>query len=759
MPTSPKIFFLLATLAAAVGPAAAQPDTPRDQAREILALRSAAGQVLDEVRSRSSTQSWDHVVLTEQLAAAMVKDAGAHRRPSDSRPRALRLAEQHQRAALELALSNAVAAAQTRSPRPIRREDVLEMVGPSWTEQIEQSLAAFRDSQFEAVFAGARLRAVALQQQAALAALKYPEPAELDGQLLALWQARKDPAAVLADNDFNALEGWLKKQGSRSTGPLLEEVEQQLGDLAARRKDEVRRQYEAQRAALQERADHLPGQLLTKPAIANDLRTAIASEVEKRKRQAADTGAAVPVYPAFQIVSSNAWPTAERLEAERLTSFLEASGLPRLSADSLQKSIEREPGRHRMRADSETVFFAELRPAARAEVAAAHVKKAGAPDPVRAEVEARLAEGGSAQAIFDARLKTQLGAALETARNRVAEQQRERQLGFIPGAEPLSDALLAKVQERAGKPVADLKEGLAFLDATAEPVLEEAEARAVGDLNQAIAAGYSAMQAQAQLVRTLEATRREQLVRDVAAERPVDAVLKEWTTDFTKQWSRQAAEQKLAYEEPLAVTRDLLNKTVRQLYDAQKKDPTTLATTASPGQPSPASAALSPTENQRDEPDEAEQKAEVEQRTLEEILLVPCDASLVIRDLSENECEAVLRMGPDAEPVSVRFAPNAAEQAAQALFEGLKPSLARLVDENKGRWSNRQRNLFGFRRKQEPELRFYMVVRSREIRHQTSLLLRQQIGELLQQWTEANRPGQPVALDWTVGLGAVVGPE
>ena len=65
----------------------AEPGTPRDQARTILALRSAAGQVMAELQQRSSTQTWDTVQLTEQLTAQMLSDPSAHRRPQDSRNR------------------------------------------------------------------------------------------------------------------------------------------------------------------------------------------------------------------------------------------------------------------------------------------------------------------------------------------------------------------------------------------------------------------------------------------------------------------------------------------------------------------------------------------------------------------------------------------------------------------------------------------------------------------------------------------------
>lgn len=741
---------------------AAAAGSPRDRAREILALRSAAGQVMEELGARSTTQQLDTVQLTEQLTALMLKDPAAHRRPGDSRNRSRQLAEQQQRLALERALSNAVSAAQARSPLPIRREDVLELVGPSWADEINRSLTLFLSNQFASVFSGARVRAVALQQKTALENLRYPDPGELDIRLLALWQQRQDEAVVLQSGDFDQLGGWIKSLTGRPVGPLFEEVEQQFNEASARRKDELRRQYDLQLGALRARADHVPARAIARSTIAAELRASAEADVAARQIEAREAGSPLPVYPVFQVIQSNAWHLASQIEADRLSSYLRESGQPRVESQRLQEAITREPARHRTRTDSEQIFRASLWPAVRDEVSAAYARKVGAPDPARNEVRDALGGADQTGRAFQEQLNRALSDALQAARAAVAEEQYQAHFGFIPGAEPLSDELLARIQNRNGKPVTTLDELLALLpdhpDVDPAGLLEETTALAVQHFNQALTDGYEALQEQARLVRAVEVDRREELARDVAAERPVDDVLKAWTADFTRRWKTVAATQNSRYEEPLAATRDLLNKTVRQLYDAQKKADAAPTATATPGNPSPAAAAVSPRENQRDEPEDKEDQAEVEQHTLEEVLLVPCDASLVIRDVSPNECEAVLRLGPEAAPVTVRFAPDAAEQAATALFEGLRPALAGLVDEQKAKWKGR-RNFLGFHRKETPELRFYMVVRSREIRHQTSLLLRNQISELLQQWSETNHPGQPVTLDWTVGLGAVALPE
>lgn len=733
-------------------------DSPRDRARAVLALRSAAGQVMDEMNQRASTQSWDAVQMTESVASGMLKDPAAHRRIQESRSRSRSLAEKLQRAALETALSNAVAEAQARSPLPIRREDVLELVGPSWSDQVSKTLALFMSNQFDSVFVGARLRAVALQQKSALDALRFPESGELDARMLALWQEHKNAEATLEAGDFDKLGGWLKTFAAPKTDQLLEEVERQIGDAAGRRKDEIHQQYSRQIAVLQESVAKLPRQFILQSDMAGKLMAATEADYAERKQAARDAGAAAPVYPVFQIIQSNAWAMAEKLEAANWSAFLLEQNLPVISTDSVRKEVERDLARHRSRETSIAALTDAFTTGKRSEAIAAFAKQREASEPARAAFEKHVAGDGQSGHVFHERLAQAIATSSDQARALIVEQQIKKDLSFLPGEEPLDEALVARVMEREGSPVKNLSEALSFLGdpskVDASRLLEETESRAVERVNTAIASAQQAVQAQESLVRELETARREQLARDVAADRPVDTIVKEWTADFSKQWSKRAGDRKIRYAEPLPVTRDLINKTVRQLYDAQKQQKDALASTATPG-PAP----LSPSENQRDEPTEDKDKAEVEQHTKEEQLLVACDASLVIRDIGDHQCEASMRIGPDSQPILVRFAPDNAESAAHALFEGIRPALAGLVEGRQAVWKSGSRTFLGFRRKTAPELRFYMVVRSKEIRHQTSLLLRSQISALLQDWSAENHPGQPVALDWTVGLGAVVGPE
>ncbi len=754
MPTSIHRCLLLLVLAFFNARPARSEDggSSRDQARAVLALRSAAGQVMETLRSQTSTQQWDTARLADQLADDMLAGDREHRRRADSQARCRIQAEQHQRAALEAALNRAVDAAQARSILPIRREEVLALVGLPWEQEVQAGVSRFMEQQFDAVFREARMKAVERQRQEALVNLRYPAIDELDPRLLERWQTKKDPAARLEADDFNVLDRWLAAYSAPASEHLLEETEKALREAAAGRKDEIRRQYTHQLDVVDRQADTLSRDVRSAPSLAQLLRRELDGALREQRMAAAEFP---PLYPAFQVVSSNIWAIAEEVERQRLTAYWDDQGQPAAEAEILRKEILRDPARHRRRDESGKLLVQELAGPAR-QAAARALSRAGAgPETDPVFWENRLSGDAPAARAFRARWQQAVQSALPAVRESIRQQQHNAFQALLPGSAPLDEAVLGRLQERSGKLAQTLEEAWVLLhgnQAVRPPstnLLEETETQLLEEINQGFAAAWSALQEQAALVRELERDGRAQLAKDVAADRPVDQLVKAWTTDFAHRWKERA---KPPYLEPLPSTRDLINKTVRQLYDAQKKQQEA-EQSAVAATPAPASAALSPSEQQRDEPDRKEDRAETQQATIEEMILVPCDASLVIRDVADRQCEAVLQADPDQPPVSVRFAPDQPEEAARALFDALRPSLTGLAENRREAWQGSRRSLLGWRRKAPPELRFYMVVLSREIRHQTSLMLRSEIRDLLQAWSESQNPALSVSLDWTVGLG------
>lgn len=759
MRTNHLLLILLAGLVAPLRVSADEAVSPRDNARAMLALRSAAGYVLEEMSRRSGTQAWDTVALTDYLATAMLDHPGEHRRPKqDSRPRSLTLATEFQSAALDLVLSNAVAEARSRSPMPVSVDDVLALTGPGWREHSAAALAWFASNQFEVVFQDARLRAVARQRKAGLEGVRYPEAGALDDRLTGISKQQDPPGARLEAKSFNALDGWLKSLDGGNRTPLFEEVQKQVEEAMASRKDEIRRQYEEQVAAVEQQAGTMAGALIVYPAMTNDLVRSLDAVIQQRRVRAAEAGSAVPVYPAFGIVNDFIRELAERIEAARLKDYLATGALPAVTEKQLKDVITGDLPAHVTRARSEEILLAGLVPEKSREAAMAFAKRAGAPvDDARALAERLNAKYPVAEA-FGSWLRAHVTGTLDRVRDEIAHDQLERRLPFLPGTRPLPDAMIAEVVKREGKPFADFADAVHWVRGEtvtpfdASGLLEETTIKSLASVNESVRLAHETVQAQRRVVRDIETTRRESLVRDVAADRSVDAILKDWITAFEREWKQAESGLRAVYPGMLASTRDELNKAVRQLYDTLKQQQA--------GTPAPANAAVSPSEQQRDEPDEEDKdSAEVVEHTVEEALLLSCDASLIIYDVAPGLCEAVLWLGAEGPAMKIQFPPDDPEKAAGLLFEQLKPALADLMASKDDTWARPGRVLLVFRRKQELIFRFYMIINSREIRHQTSLSLRAKIGELLQEWSTGHRDGQAIKLDWTVGLGAASGRE
>jgi hypothetical protein len=102
---------------------------------------------------------------------------------------------------------------------------------------------------------------------------------------------------------------------------------------------------------------------------------------------------------------------------------------------------------------------------------------------------------------------------------------------------------------------------------------------------------------------------------------------------------------------------------------------------------------------------------------------------------------------------SVSFNPGKPQDAATAIFEGMKPHLKALWSDTIQEWQKEHSGLGFLKRRTAPKLNLFVVIESEDVRHRMSLQLRQQIEEALAEWGKGSEKGTPeVELDWKVGL-------
>ena len=125
------------------------------------------------------------------------------------------------------------------------------------------------------------------------------------------------------------------------------------------------------------------------------------------------------------------------------------------------------------------------------------------------------------------------------------------------------------------------------------------------------------------------------------------------------------------------------------------------------------------------------------------------DAVLIVRDTRWRRAQVVLMDAGQQVLASATFRPDRIDDAAREIYALITPALTTALDDRKDGWS---KALVG-EGEPGPQLKIFLFIQSREIRHLTSLRLRHLMQQQVDAWSAANLPGQPpVNLVWIVGL-------
>ncbi len=740
-----------AALGLALGLAAAAlagPDapTPKQRAKEQLAVRAAASRVLDALRAGADGLDEESARLTEALARRMLAEPGAFRRADAAKTRARGVARELWRAGLGAALTNAVRAAQEQSPLPVRPGDVLGVLGADWDRLTAASADAFLSNRYDRLFADARTRAVSIQQREAERAIRYPEPGAVDAQ----WTALVNEAGEPAPNAEASLSAWITAQLARPAGALFDEVARRLDDAGRAAAAEAARQYARQTNALA--GADLPGDARAADRIEPVLRAAVERAAGAARREAEAAGSVAPVYPAFSAALRRAGFEARRIEQERLVEFVGRSQAVRLAEDDAVEEMVRDPVRHHRAAESAERLVDVAMDKARDRLAAAY------DGPARAAYFAEQLRGdGPAARAFRRLADTAVAAVLPAARARAAERQLAPLADGLNPARAAPDELVARWHDRGSRGAGTVDEALARLkeeglEASVPALIVESAEQLVARVDARVRAACAALDGQLQIIRDLEREKAEALQRDVASGRPVDRIIREWRDALAARWA-EAVPAGSPYTRVLARAEDQLEKTVRQLYDARRQERARAAAAESvPADPvPPRTDAL---ERGTDPPETAQDEDRDKKGGLsDDLLLSGADVVLTLTDRSLREGLGALQIG-DREAAAFTYDPAAAQAAADAIFEAVREPLTQAMADRGAGWGRASGGFLFFRRAKPPEFKIYVIVESHEVRHRTSLLLRKKVNDLLEEWSAANRPGrEPVVLRWTVGLG------
>lgn len=733
--------------------------TPMDRAKRSMAIRAAAKRVIEDSHSLLDAPE-TRSAMREKMAAFMRADIIAHKSRDASRKLCLGCARESIRDLLVSNVVLAVADASRHSPLPITIADVLANVDSNWTGSADQAAGGFTERHFEIVFDEARKSVTANQRFEAEKRIDYPPYPVLNQELTRLAGKK----TTLARAEFEAAEKWWSNMEFKKIQPLFDEVRSDLNTTFKNIGNAIAVQYENQSVLCREAGSNR-----------NDIECYLTSAgiherivlICREKLHPADPappggGLSAPVYELFDVIDADIRKTAEKKETEYFSDYIRSlTNLP-VSTRALEKAILSDPAAHKNALQS-GVFFNKIFVRDLSGWAASnYVWRPNTDALVRNDATAKyftgqlVATGAAMASVWGKCVQRALETPLAAARAEIAQNQADKHFSRLNAAESFPDNIVDMLAEKRNftgfKTMAELTEALPELTPApkkTETLLEETEALAIARANELNAAAEQAVRGQERCLWELEKEMLPQLEQQVAERKPVSEISSAWSDELSKRWTIQAQNTTLHYRSLLGRTSALLNKTVRQLYNAK------LAKAEKPGA-TPDSAKQTPKVKQeepsRQPPSNSGGASEAEAKTSKKTKGdISADLFLVIRDIENNACEALLETEDGSTLAKTTFNPDQVEHAAEKIFSSFRAdihdTMASKLIVRKGAFFG----LFPARRSVPKEISIYIVAPSARVRLKTSLLIREQIENLIDQWAqEASSPAPK--LRWGTGF-------
>ncbi len=756
---------LLLMFLAAVGRSQDAHVEARNRAMRQLAVRAAAQKVVDSLQTPPEPTEEDMRRLVADLGADMMANVDTHCDPAASRTLCVRLLAEQRRRALDQWIDDAVARAREQTDLPLRREDVLELIGDDWEKRVTSDANQFADRHIDEAFTRSRKQSVAIQRDELKGRIRMPEQNALESKLA---EIASPPGKPLPPPDaLDTLTGWLASFAAPPDRPLFKEVTHSTREAAQRVLDHVKKQYTHQMEALRGAADALPENVLD----ANSIRKALLESVDTAVKALQveemynPPGERATIYGPLAPVCKEADHMADTLEEARFDAAIKAQENVPLAPAVVESAVRSNLTAHRSAKASRQLlldrYVDELKPWF-TERLVVRARRVG--DGLFAtRVDTLLTRSKRLAGSLRDRVAAQLDLVLPDIRARIATDQLRAAFGELPAEiaalMPESvEALWAagrcdtvKTFEAAWQAVRDAE--LIGPDTNPQHLVDEARNEVVETCNRLVPAACRAMREQINRLTILEGDWTPRLREDVDSGRPIEKIVSDWTRELDRRWRDHAEEQEIPYPDLFALTIDLVDKTVRKLYESTEKDlaeATTEATEVQEEAP-PAPEEPAPEEPAPEEPETIEETPTEETAAVSvQDLLETLDFVLFFRDTPDGQAEAVLLDGSGAS-TRILFHPDHVQPAVDAVFTGILPALESATLGKAEQRPKRTGLLSLFGGSRPLDLKVAVLVGSKQVRHMTSILLRHRVELFVEDWN-ANPANRPIELEWEDNL-------
>ena len=292
----------------------------------------------------------------------------------------------------------------------------------------------------------------------------------------------------------------------------------------------------------------------------------------------------------------------------------------------------------------------------------------------------------------------------------------------------------------------ELADGLNFPVSERPSIIEETRMLAGDQANRALVPALNSMHQQIGLVREVEKKKIDQLKVEVEQGRPFSEILKEWENEWEGLWNGTKPKVLERWRSKFNYTQKELSRAVRQLYEGMQNSPqstpndTVAVNENELGEEQEDTPNESvPVENEQPEKEENNQKSDQEslQGMCEELKLYIglADGVFAFSDSPDGKCRMLFGTPDGVGAFSVKFDPQQVEAAANQISESLKKPLGLVLDGNARMGVNRILQLFRGE-DQGSEIKMLFKVSTPAVRHQMSILVRQQVEKAIDEWAQ-----------------------
>ena len=733
------------------------PETARDRAKRQLALRAAAQQIVDGLRTPPALTDADTRTLVSELGARMQQNVKAHADPVASRARCLKLLADQRRLALDQWIDATVTRARESSALPLRKEDVLRHIGDDWPQKATADASAFAARHIEAAFGQARKQCVALQRDELKDLIRMPTEEEINPRLAEVAESSGHHPPRPADLD--QLTGWLVSLGHTTDRPLFKEVQHSTREASAHVMQRVKQLYDRQLKAIKQAANALPPTALDAENIRGALQAAAETATKTMRldemRNRPDSRAAI--YGPFTVILSEADRMPTIMQEDRIAAAIRSQKDLPINAVAIASALRSDLKTHatatKSRALLVTRYAGELKPWLVAQLA----RQAGRADDgaFRLKITGLVEESQRLGRTIDDHVGRTLDGVLPGIRQTIAADQLRAIFGDLPASIAVLTPEDVEAIWRAGRceAVTHFDPAWQSLRATgvvrdpagSDDLIDETRQHVIATCNRLIPMACRAMRDQANQLTALEKEWTDRLRNDVESGRPIEKIATDWTRELDRRWRAYAEKEGLPYPALFARTLDLLDKTIRKLYESRKAELEKEAEAAAPPEPAPEEEP--PIEEPPPPPEETPEDAAAV--SIEE-MLETLDFVLYFRDLPDGRSEAVLLDGGGA-ATRLLFDPGSGPSAVDAVYQAIIPSVTAAARDKATQNPKRTGLRALFQRSRSLDLKVAVLVGSQQVRHMTSILLRNRVELFVADWN-ANPANPTLELEWEDNL-------